>query len=180
MTNRFEIARELAIVLVREMRVKGPEVLHQRLVAAGFGCLALKGTDLAANLLDDILHAEQVCLSVFEFAQRFLFLGLVFCDSRRLLENRPAILGTAAQDQIDLPLLHDRVGAPSYASIHEELVNIAQPAWRLVEKVFASSVAKNAAGDANLIPLHAQALFRTRQTSAKPRPSRGPDGYPFR
>ena len=158
-TDRFEIARELAIVLVREMRVKGSQVLHQRLVAAGFGCLTLKGTDLAAYLLDDVLHTEQVCLSVFELAQRFLFLGLVFCDSRRLLENRPAILGTAAQDKINLPLLHDRVGAAPYASIHEELVNVAQPAWRLVEKVFASSVAKNAAGDANFIPLHAQLFF---------------------
>ena len=98
------------------------------------------------------------------------FCALYFVIPCRLFENRPPILGSTAQDEIDLALLHDRVGASPDTGIHEELVNIAQPARRLVEEILALAIAENASGNADLVPFDAQVLFRTRQTSSKPQP----------
>ena len=141
------------------MGIEYPEVFHQSLVTAGLGRLTLEGADLPADLFDDILHTEQVRLRVFEFAQRLFLLGLVFRYSRGFLKDRAAIFRPAAQDQIDLSLLHDRVGAAAHPRIHEELVDVAQPTWRLVEKILTLAVAIHAPGDANLIPFDAQFLF---------------------
>ena len=82
--------------------------------------------------------------------------------------------GSAAQDQIDLPLLHDRVSAPTHAGIHEQLVDVLEPAGRLVEQVFAFPIAKNAPGDAHFVPVDARAPPRIRRMSSKLPPSRAP------
>jgi hypothetical protein len=59
----------------------------------------------------------------------------------------------------DLALLHDRVGAAADARIHEKLVNVLQPARRLVQQILALAVAEDAARDAHLVPLDAKLLF---------------------
>jgi hypothetical protein len=155
----LEIVRKFPVILMRKVRIEYPEVFHQSLVAARLGRLTLERADLSADLLDDILHPEQVRLRVFEFAQRLFLLSLVFGYSRSFLKDRAAVFRPAAQDQIDLPLLHDRVGAAAHSRIHKKLVYVAQPAWPLVEKILALAVAIHAPGDANFIPFDAQFFF---------------------
>ena len=147
------------VVLVREMRVKGPQVRHQGLIPARLGRLALQGADLAAHFLDDVLHTEQVRLRVVELAQRFLFLRLVLGDTGGFFENRAAIFRATAQDQVDLALLHDGVGTATDTRIHEKLVNVTQTARRLVEEILTLAITIDAARDTNLIPLDAELLF---------------------
>ena len=179
-TDFLEIVRKLPVILMRKMRIEYPEIFHQGLVTTGLGRLTLERADLPADLFDDILNTEQVRLRVFEFAERLFLLSLVFRYSRGFLKDRAAVFRPAAQDQVDLPLLHDRVGASAHARIHEKLVDIAQPARPLVEKILTLAVAINAPGDANLIPFDAQVLFRTRQKSAKLRPFQALACCPFR
>ena len=158
-TDFFEIVRKLPVIFVRKMRIEYPEVFHQSLVTTRLARLTLERADLSADLFDDILNPQQVRLRVFEFAERFPLLGLVFRYSRGFLKDRAPVFRPAAQDQVNLPLLHDRVGAPSHAGIHKKLVDVAQPARRLVEKILTLPVAINAPGDTNLIPFDAQFLF---------------------
>ena len=56
----LQLVRKLAVVFMRDVGVKNPEVGDDRLVASGLGGLALQGADLALDLLDDVLDAHEV------------------------------------------------------------------------------------------------------------------------
>src|SRR4029077_9483260 len=157
--NLVTIAHELAVILMREMGIKDPEIFHQGLVKRCFGPLVSKQSDLAAHLLDNILHPQQVGFGVFQLAQRLFFLRLVFRYPCRLFKNRPPVLRSTAQDEVDLALLHDGVGASTDTGIHEKLMDIAQPARRLVEEILALAIAENPSGYADLVPFDAKLLF---------------------
>ena len=126
--QRFELGRVIAIVVVGNVRVENPQILENRLVAARLGGLTLQRADLAFDFLDDVLHANQVRLGVFQFAEGFLLLGLEFCNAGSLFKNRAPVLRAVAQDLVDLALFHDRIRAPADAGIHEQLVDVAQAA----------------------------------------------------
>ena len=145
------------------MGIKCPQILHESLVAPGFAGLTLERSDLAFDLFDDVLHSNEIHLGVFELPQGLFFLSLVFRDAGGLLEDRPAVLRSAAEDLVDLPLLHDRVGAAADTGIHEELVNVLEPAGCLVEKIFALAVAIDAARDPDLVPIRPEFLFALRK-----------------
>ena len=155
----FELVGEVAVIPMREVRIECAQILHQCLVAARFPRLPLQRTDLPFDLLNDVLHADEVHLGVFQFPQGLFFLGLVFGDPGRLLEDCAPILRPAAEDEVDLPLLHDRIGAPPDAGIHEELVNVLQPADRLVQEIFALAVAVDPARDPHLVPIRPEFFF---------------------
>ena len=155
----FHFGREIPVIPVGEMRVKCAEILHQRLVSPRLSRLPLKRSDLAFDFLDDVLHADEVHFRVFQLPERLLFLGFVFCDSSGFLEDCAPVLGPAAQDEVDLPLLHDRVGAPSDAGIHEELVDILQPADGFIQEIFTLAVTVDPASDPDFVPVRAQFLF---------------------
>ena len=78
-------------------------------------------------------------------------LGLVFRDAGGFLEDGAAILGPRGQDQVDLALLHNGIGRPADAGVHEEFLDITQAAERLIKEVFALAVAVHAPGDAHLV-----------------------------
>src|SRR5205085_11071637 len=108
------------------MGIENLKICQQRLIATGFARLALERTDLALHFLYDVADPEKIRLGRLEFAQRLALLRFVFRDSCSFLKNRAAIFRTRAQNQIDLALLHDRVGAAPDAGVREETLDVAQ------------------------------------------------------
>ena len=84
---------DLGVALVGKVRIEHAVIDRKRLETAGFGDLAFQGVHAAFLLGEDVGNAQQVCLGVFKFAERILFLALEFRDARRLLEDRTALLG---------------------------------------------------------------------------------------
>ncbi len=135
------------------------QFVEARLVAARLARLPLQRADLPFHLADDVGEADQVGLGVFEFAQGLLFLALVLRDPGGFLENRAAVFGTRRENLVDLALFHDRIGRAPDAGVHEEAVNVAQAARRLVDLVLARAVAEDAPRDRHFVVGDAQFLL---------------------
>jgi hypothetical protein len=146
------------------MGIENPVVGGKSLEAASLRDLALEGVHPALLFGEDIGYAEEICLGVFEFAERVLFLALEFRDACCFLENSAALFGLGREDLVDLTLCHDRVGGAADAGIHEEVVEIAEAAEGAVEAVFGTAVAEYAAGDRHLIEINFQGLLAIRHS----------------
>ena len=85
-------------------------LLAQRAVAARLAGLALQALELLLDLVDDVVHAQQVLLRGLELELGLAPARLVLRDARRLLDERAAVGGLAGEDEADLALLDDRVG----------------------------------------------------------------------
>ncbi len=145
--------------MLREPQLVGLQLGEEILIALRLARLALQRIDLAAHLAEDVLDAEEVRLGVLELAERLFLLAFEFGDARRLLEDGAAVLRAGREDLVDLPLLHDRVGGPADAGVHEELVDVAQAARVLVDLVLAGAVAEEAAGDGDFVELGAELVL---------------------
>ena len=152
---------DLIVLAADEIEFENFEVVGERLVAARFAGLALERANLALHLAHDVVDAHKIRFGVFEFAQGFLLLRFELGDAGRLFEDRTAIFRTTAQDQVDLALLHDGVAAATDAGIHEKVVDVAQPARRFVEQVFAFAVAEDPARHAHFLVIRAEMLRTT-------------------
>ena len=93
-------------------------------------------------------------IGVFQFAQRLFFLRLVFGDARRFLEDEPAVIRLAGQNLRDVALGHDGVARLAHARAHEELLDVFQPARRLVDEILAAAVTEDAARDGHFVVSH--------------------------
>ena len=153
---------DLHIALVGEVRVENTVIGGERLEAAGLCHLALQGVHAALLLREDVGNPEQVRLGVFEFAEGVLFLALELRDASRFFEDGAALLGLGGEDLVDLTLRHDRIGGAADAGVHEQIVEIAQPAKGAVETVFRAAVAEHPAGDGDLVEIHFQRLLAIR------------------
>ena len=91
----------------------------------------------ALQLLDDIVDADEVLLSLFQFPNRGLLAMLILRDAGDFVKQEPPFFGAHVENQVDLALLHDRIGIHSDAGVHEEFADIAQPTRRVVDKVAA-------------------------------------------
>ena len=138
------------------VRIEDLQIREQRLISPRLAGLTLQRTDLALDLFDDVTDAQKIRFRRFEFAQRFALLRFVFCNSGRFFKNGAAIFRTRAEDQIDLALLHHRIGAARHAGIGKKILNVAQPAQCLVEKIFGIAVAINAARHAHVVPVDSE------------------------
>lgn len=146
-----DILDEAGVFAAGVLELEVAELGEELLVTAGLGGLALEGADLAADLADDVVEADQVRLGLLQLPHRLLLLALEAGDPGGFLEDGAAVLGTGGEDLVDLALLHDGVGGPADAGVHEELVDVAEAAEALVDLVFARSVAEEAAGDGDLV-----------------------------
>ena len=117
------------------MHIQSPEIFKQGSVAPGLARLALEGTNLPFYLLRNIRQAEQIGVSVLQLAKRFFFLRLVFCDPGGFFKNCSAILRTRTEDQVKFALFHNRISGPPDPGIHEEHLNILEPADDIVQQV---------------------------------------------
>ena len=119
-------------------------------IALGLGGLALQRIHLPRDFLENVIHAGQVQLGVFQARFGQPLLGLELGDAGGLFDDGAAIRGTAAQDLPDASLLDQGVGFRPQAGPHEQFLNIAQAAQLAVQQVFAVAGAEQAAGDHDL------------------------------
>ena len=129
-----------------EPGVEDFELVENFFVPARLTGLTLQGNDLAFDFFDDVGQAHQILLGVFELAERFFFLVLVFADAGSFLENHAPVVGMGAEDLVNLALCHHRIAGPANAGIHEHLLDVAKPALGFVQQIFAGAVPVHAAG----------------------------------
>src|SRR5207302_274043 len=72
---------------------------------------------------------------------------------------RATFLGLGRKDLVDLALRHYRVARPANASVHEQLLDVLQPARLAVERVLTLAVAVHATRDLNFMEFAAELLF---------------------
>src|SRR5262249_43826582 len=88
------------------------EALHllaHRAIAPRLAGLPLQALELLFDLVDDVVHAQQVLLSRVELELRLASARPVLRDARRLLDQRASVGRLAREDEADLALLDDRV-----------------------------------------------------------------------
>ena len=119
----------------------------RRAPAARLRRLALQALELLLDLVDDVVHAQQVLLRGFELELGLAAAGLVLRDPGRLLDDRAPLRGLRREDLADLALLDDRVGLRAEPGVHEQLVDVAQAAELAVHQVLALAVPVEPARD---------------------------------
>src|SRR6185503_9808163 len=124
-----------------------PQLVAQPLVAPRLRRLALQRAALLLHLEHDVVHAREVLLRGLELQLRGAAARLVLGDARRFLDQLAAIGRPRAENHADLPLLDDGVGLGAEARVHEQLVDVAQPADFAVDQVFALARAIEPARD---------------------------------
>ena len=96
----------------------------QALVAGGLLGLAFEGADLASNLTEHVVHANEVLLGGLHLAFRLTPAGFVLADSGRLFDQPATVFRAGGYDLRDLPLFDDRIAAQTNPGIAEEIVDI--------------------------------------------------------
>src|SRR3984893_16487627 len=129
-------AVHLIVCLSAEMCVERAQVLEESFVTARLSRLTLERTDLALDLFHDVGQSDEVCIRILELSKSLFFLSLILCYSRSFLENGSAIFRSGTQNQVDLTLFHDRIGSPTNSRIHEQHLDISEPANGIIQEVF--------------------------------------------
>ncbi len=86
-------------------------------MTAGGLRLALEGSQLTADLTQEVLHAQQVGLRRVEPALGLLLAATELQDAGRLLDDRASVLRTGVEHGVDLPLADDHVLLAPYAGV---------------------------------------------------------------
>ena len=97
----------------------GSHFVAQLGIALGFRGLPLQRVHLPRDFLENVIHARQVLLSVFETCFRQPLLGFEFRDPGSLFDDRPPVGRTAAQNLPDAPLLDERIRLRPKPCAHE-------------------------------------------------------------
>ena len=141
-------------LLSRMVGVKNLQIRQQRLIASGLSSLTLERSDLSLYLFYDVANAEKIRFRRFQLAQRLSLLPLIFGNSGCFFKDHPAIFRTRTKNQVNLALLHHRIGAARNACIGEEILYIAQPARRFVEQILRIAIPINAARHPHVVPIN--------------------------
>ena len=91
--------------------------------------------------------------------------------ARRLLDDRPAVLGPGVQHGVQLALADDHVLLAAHARVVQELLDVEQPARRAVDGVLAVARAEQSPGDGDFGQVDGQLarrLLMVSDTSARP------------
>ena len=180
---RFEIGNvgvEQIKLVPLESSVENLEFVENFFVPARFTGLALERNNLALHFLDDIGQPHQILLGVFELAERFFFLMLVFANTGGFFKNHPPVVGMRAENLVNLTLRHHRIARTPDTGIHEHLLNVPEPALSFVEQIFAGAVPVNPArhGDFSEIKIDARQGNEFRINVSKSQIHfRHPDGF---
>jgi len=134
-------------------RQVAPLVL-ERLVLLRLLRLALERVQLAAHLVHDVAHANEVLARLLELALRLVALLLVARDARRLFDEDATLVRLGDQDVVELVLVHHRVRAGVGAGAGEEVEDVAQARDGPVQQVLALTRAIELPADRHLAPRH--------------------------
>jgi len=131
----------------QEDALGGPDLSVELLRLSGPGGLAAERIHLLVQLEEDVVEPLQVGLGLL---QPLLGIGpahLVACDARGLLQEDAAVLGFAAQDEVDLPLLDEAVGSGPHARVEQEVLDVLEPGLAPIDPVLTSGIPVEAARD---------------------------------
>ncbi|OQB34958.1 MAG: hypothetical protein BWY09_02494 [Candidatus Hydrogenedentes bacterium ADurb.Bin179] len=96
---------------------------------------------------------------MFELAGGLALVHLELGDAAGLLEDFAAVLRAGAEDLVDPPLLHEGIGGGPDAGVHEEALDILEPAGGFIEEILALAGAEDTAGDGDLVEFGAEDGF---------------------
>ena len=122
--------------------------------------LALQRSQLAADLAQEILHAQQAGLGGIEAALGLLLAAAVLQHAGGLFDDRPAVLRTSIEHGVDLALRHDDVLLAADTGVAQQLLHVEQAAVDAVDRVLALAGAEQRAADRDLVELDRQQLGR--------------------
>ena len=74
-----------------------------------------------------------------------------------------AVFGLGGENRVDLALGHDGVGRRADAGAHQEMLDVPEAAWLLVEEIFARAIAVDAALYSHLVVVGAKLLLAVRE-----------------
>ena len=124
----------------REMNpLPPPQLFAQPAITASLGGLALECAALLLHLEDDVVDARQVLLCGLELQFRRAAPRPVLRDTRRFLEQLPPLRGPGAENLTDSPLLDDRIGLDAEPRVHQEILDVTEPADPPVDEILALS-----------------------------------------
>jgi len=114
-----------------------PQFLPQAAIAACLRGLPLQHTALLLHFEDDVVDAGQVLLGGFELELGGSTPALVLGDPGCLFDQLPAIGGPGAQNLADLALLDHRIALDADACVHQQVLDVLQPADLAIDQVLA-------------------------------------------
>ena len=113
------------------------QVLAQLTVAPGLGRLPLERVPLAVELEDDVVDAREILAGRFDLQFGGAAAALELRYARRFLQELPPLHRARPQHLTDLALLDDRVRLDAHARVHQQVLDVAQPAHPAVDQVLA-------------------------------------------
>src|SRR5262249_4145265 len=129
--------RELAVLAGEQDFLPAAQLFAQLLVAPRLRGLALQRPALLLDFEDDVVDARQVLLRGLELQLGRAPARFVLGDARGFLDQLPPIGRPRAQDHADLALLDDRVRLGADPRIHQQVVDVLEPADLPVDQIFA-------------------------------------------
>ena len=154
--DRLEAGPHGGDLATGDVDAQGIEFALEVTVTLGGLGLTLEGAQLAADLADEVLQAQQVGLGGIEATLGLLLALAELEDARGLFDDRSTFLGPGVENGIDLPLAHDHVLLPAHAGIRQQFLDVEQPARDPVDGVLAVAGAEQDAGDGHLVELDRQ------------------------
>ena len=152
----FQLGADAFRILAESRRFRLFQMLPQPQVFLGLFALLRQRAHLHLQFADDVVHPQEVLLFLFQLMGRFIFSGFIFYDAGRFFKNTAAVIALCAQNLIDTPLADDGISFPAHARIHEQLLNILQPAGSAVDAVFALPGAEYPPGHLHLAVFQGQ------------------------
>ena len=168
---------QLAVAAHEQHLFPSPQLVAQPLVAPGLGGLTLQRAALLLDLEDDVVDARQVLLRGLELELGRAAARLVLGDAGRFLDQLPAIGRPRAEDHPNLALLDDRVGLGAEARVHQQFVDVAEPAHFAVDQVFAVARAVEPARDFDVAGEDAGEVLERLGARASDRPAPAPAAW---
>ena len=122
------------------------------MATGGLGLL-LERAELTPDFAHEIADAGQIAIGGQEATLGPLLALPEFQDTGGFLDDRPAILGASIEHRVDLALRDDHVLLATHTAVRQQIGDVEQPARNTVDGVFGLTVAKQRAGDLDLVEL---------------------------
>ncbi len=135
---------------LRQRELQRELLLRQLGVPLGLPLLAGKAAQLRLYFGDQVLYPLQVLVRFLETALGAVLAVAIEADARRLLEQRPPLVGTIGEEQLDHLRFDDHAGIAAEAGAAQQILDVAEPDGRLVEEVFAGARPGEPPGDHHL------------------------------
>ena len=135
--RRLDGLRQVAEPPRKQDLLPAAQLVAQALVTPRLGRLALQAAALLVDFEDDVVDAGEVLLRGLELQLRRPAPRLVLRDAGGFLDQHAPIGGPRRQDQPDLALLDDGVGLGAQPGVHQQFVDVPEPALGAVNEVLA-------------------------------------------